>query len=398
MFTNAIPGLTIVWSDTYNEWAEDFRITAYNDSTITAQKTIEGNKDIKTVVELEISDYRMITIEVLKWCLPNRYARIKSVFIGIQQVFKKSDLMEMTHGIDVDPLSAALPKSEIVFKIKNLNGEYNPDNPQGTTKYLLERQKISAKYGYKLDDGIEWIKAGTFYLSEWETPQNGITMSFTARDALEFMSDTYLGASSGTLYDIAEAAFIQANLPQISNNDIWVIDESLASIQAPNSIIDLSEKTIAEVLQYVANAACCVFYQDRDGFLHIEPLADDTTDYAINRFNSYANSDISLTKQLKAVDINNGQYVLTVGTSGETQTVNNPLISDAQAPVVAQWIANYLLHRRELSGNFRADPRLDALDRVTNSNQFSDSIVLVTSIQYTYNGAFRGYYEGRAGV
>lgn len=139
-------------------------------------------------------------------------------------------------------------------------------------------------------------------------------------------------------------------------------------------------------------------YQDRLGIFHIEPLAASTPEYPINQFNSYQYSEVSLSKQLRAVDINNGQYVLQVATVGDTQQINNPLISDAQAPVVAQWVANYLVNRRTLSGEFRADPRLDALDRVANTNSFSTSTVLVTQITYTYNGAFRGTYEGRAGV
>ena len=65
---------------------------------------------------------------------------------------------------------------------------------------------------------------------------------------------------------------------------------------------------------------------------------------------------------------------------------------------MAQWVAAYLTNRRTLSGAFRADPRLDALDRIENTNSFSTSTVLVTEITYSYNGAFRGTYEGRAGA
>ena len=150
------------------------------------------------------------------------------------------------------------------------------------------------------------------------------------------------------------------------------------------------------MLQYVANAACCVFYQDREGIYHIEPLPSGVTDYEINQFRSYENSEISLSKQLKAVSINDGAAVVSFGSTGETQDVNNPLVSAERAETVATWIGNYLKNRHILSGEFRADPRLDALDRVSNENQFAQSTVLVTSIKYTYNGAFRGTYEGRA--
>lgn len=398
VFSAAIPGITITWAPAYGEWATSYRLTAYNGETQVAQVSVTDNNSISSVITEDIQNYNKITIEVLKWSLPSRRARIESVLLGVEKVYGKSELMSFSHDMSVDPMSAELPKSEITFEITNLNGEYNPDNPQGVEKYLMERQSITARYGYKINGSIEWIKAGTFFMSEWETPQNGITATFTARDSLEYMSDTYEGTTTGTLADIATAAFQQAELPTMPDgSNRWQIDASLSSITVPDSV-DFGESSIAEVLQYVANAACCVFYQDREGMIHIEPLAAGTTDYEINRFRSYSNSEISLTKQLKAVNINDGTAVLTVGDVGETQDVDNPLISEDRAQTVAQWVADYLENRKILSGDFRADPRLDPLDRVTNENQFAESVVLVTEIQYTYNGAFRGSYEGRSGV
>ena len=72
----------------------------------------------------------------------------------------------------------------------------------------------------------------------------------------------------------------------------------LETIHAPEGA-SLDGNTIAEVLQYVANAACCVFYQDREGIYHIEPLPSGVTDYEINQFRSYENSEISLSKAIE---------------------------------------------------------------------------------------------------
>lgn len=398
VFSAVIPGLTIVWSETYGEWAADFTVTAYNGSAQVAQKVVTGNTDIQSVVNLDIQNYDRIVITVQSWCLPYHFARMEQLTIGVVQTYSKKDLMSYQHTIDVDPLSGDLPNSEISFEVSNLNGQYNPDNPQGVEKYLMERQQITARYGYKLNGAVEWIAAGVFYMSEWNCPQNGITASFTARDAQEYMTDPYSGPSSGTLMAIATAAFQQAGIPkQADGSESWTVDNSLSGITAAEGA-DLSTYTIKEVLQLCANAACCVLYQDRAGVFHIAPLAAGETTYPINQFNSYQNSDIELSKQLKAVDINNGMYTLSVGEVGDTQQISNPLISSTQAPTVAQWAADYLVNRRTLSGEFRADPRLDAMDRIVNTNNFAESVVLVTSITYTYNGAFRGTYQGRAGA
>lgn len=398
VFTTILPGITVAWGTAYDEWASSFRVTSYNGDTQVFQTTVSDNTAVESVVSGDITGYNKIVVEVLKWCLPHHRARIQGINIGIERVYSKAELMSYEHIMTVDPLSGDLPKMEITFEVSNLNGEYNPDNPQGVEKYIMERQQITARYGYKLNGAIEWIPAGVFYMSEWTTPQNGITATFKARDGIEYMNDLYTGPSTGTLLAIATAAFQQAGLPNLSDGSVpWQIDSSLGSIQAATGA-DLTQHSMAEVIQFCANAACCVFYQDRNGVFHVEPLATGETDYPINQFNSYANSELSLTKQLKGVDINNGVYSLSVSTVGDIQQISNPLISAAQAPTVAQWIASYLTQRKELSGDFRADPRLDPLDRVQNQNRFSESVVLVTEIDYTYNGAFRGSYAGRAGV
>ena len=62
---------------------------------------------------------------------------------------------------------------------------------------------------------------------------------------------------------------------------------------------------------------------------------------------------------------------------------------------MAEWAAEFLANRRTVSGAFRADPRLDPLDIVTNVNQFSTSRVVVSEVKFSYKGAFRGSYRGR---
>ena len=383
VYQAVIPGLTITWGTAYEgEYASSYRVSWYSGTTLVDSETVENNKDVKSSFFADIQGYDKITVEVLKWSIPHRLARIERIVVGIERAYRKRDIFKYTHSMFVDPLSAELPKAEITFEVENLNGKYNPYNPTGDNKYFLERQAVQVKYGYKFGKNTEWIKAGTFFLSEWDCPQNGITAKFTARDGLEYMSDPYTGPSSGILMSIALAAFQQSGLPLLEDGGVaWTIDISLSGIQAASGA-DLSANTIAEVLQYVANAACCVFYQARDGKFHIEPLSTGETDYRIDQFNSYENAEISLTKQLKAVNVNDGQGVVNVGTAGEIQKVDNPLITAARAPVVAQWVANYLTERRVLSGTYRADPRLDALDTVTNENQFSEDTVLITQIEY----------------
>lgn len=605
---NLIPGITISWGTAYDEYAVDFTITAYNGDTVVATKSVTDNADLKTVVFVDISEYDRITISISKWCLPYRRARIEEVLIGTEVIYSKGDLFSFSHTQEVDPISSALPKSEISFSIDNTDDSYNPNNLNSLAKYLIERQELKARYGYKVNDNIEWIDCGTFYMSEWDAPQGGITADFTARDLLEFMTDTYYkgvyNPEGISLYDLAVAVLQDADLPLEDDGSVkWVIDERLKDIY---TVAPLPIDTHANCLQMIANAGGCVLYQDRKGILHIERVINSSTDmidfgtvagstwannittderlrlvnsltsgkyemsltsklvsktddfaegnnisrvvlelnsgrfkevvlnwdddeeigstktatgtieitdsdiadgfsniytygcgrlqfgktgsadilnisigivdleYDINHFNSYSKSDITLAKPLKQVDVSSYSYsvaesktklyegvvaingtvdvlinysgtatniteivsggtlnsatyyanacvlnitaeggvtiivygysletssvkvVTASGVTGETVTVDNPLITDYdRAVAIGAWVESYMKNRMVLGSEWRADPRLDALDMVDNVNDYNTNKVIMTNVSYTYNGAFRGSGEGR---
>lgn len=396
---NPIPGVTITWGSSFDEYATAFTVAAYNGTTEIVKETITNNTEIVTRIAMDLQNYDKIVIQVLKWCLPYRRCRITEVFLGFKEVYTKSDLLNYEHSESVDLLSAALPKNAISFGLDNSNGRWNPNNPTGMERYLLERQKLDVRYGMTVNGMTEWLRGGTFWLSEWNTPANGIEASFTARDALDFMNEVYTGARAGTLYDIATEAFEQANLPLANFGSRYYVDESLREIAT-----DFSEEqtnyTIHDVLQTVAHMACCVFYQDRDGIVRIEPHNDTHTDYAINTFNSYAHPEIEISKPLKAVSVSFGdsqETTVNVSASGEVQTVSNEFIKTSDdALKVANRTAAVLKGRKTISGEFRADPRLSALDVVTVESKYADNKVAITDIKYTTSGgAFKGTYTGR---
>lgn len=414
LHTKIIPGITITWGTAYNEYASSFIVTAYDDNnTIVAEKSVIDNTSITSIVMMDIVNYKRIEIRILSWCLPNRRARVDEVFIGINKVYTKTDLMSYSHSQSVDPISTSLPKMEIKFSIDNSDNSYNPYNLGGLAKYLTERQELKTRYGLKLNDNtIEWVKGGTFYLSEWYAKQNGISAEFVARDLLEFMSTTYndniTEIKERSLGELAEQLLESANLPKLSNgNNMWFIDSSLYDIKTK---APLPKDSIANCLQIIANMGCCVIYPNREGILHIEPITNNSTDYIINSFNSYSKSEITFSKALKEVIVKVYTYTLTndgvnsssvdkiihISDEGESITIDNPLVTDNdRADILGNWVGNYLKNRITLRSSVRADVRLDALDIVTNENDYGTNNVRMTNVDFTFNGAFRGTGEGR---
>lgn len=380
--TKAIEGITIQWGE---EYATLFKVTAYNGNSVVAEKTVVGFTE---QVFMPIANYNKIVIDISAWNTPNRRVRIKKIILGIEMTITKTELISFKHTQEASHISAELPNNSITFSIDNADARWNPNNPTGMAKFLSERQKIKAKYGFKIDGNIEWVKAGTFYLTEWSTPTNGLEATFTARDLLAYMLNIdYTGTLSGTLYDICASAVSQVSLPQGAK---VYIDETLK-----NYTVDVQTQrtyTVPEILQLCANASRSCMWQDRNGVLRIQPVEMLIKDYRITQFISYTHPEYDFMKELKAVKINDN-YIYDVGRTGETQTVNNGFITDNEK--VAEWIANNLKSRKKMSGEYRADPRIDVLDKIRVESKFGVSnAVILTKVEYDFKGAFKGKYEG----
>lgn len=393
--TSATSGVTITWGGRHGEYPTSFTIVAKNGDSIVHESTFTDNTDQMSAIFAKLQNYDSIVITVHKWSLPYRRVRIEKVTIGHVLTFTKNNIFNYTHEQTGHLNSGELPKNSITFTLDNTDGRWNPNNPTGMEQYLSERQKIKVRYGLDVGGGIEWIKAGTFYLSEWRVPSNGLEASFVARDIFEYLlNETYTGRKNGLLRDLITDAFQSAGVPYDFE---YVLDTVLENYSAT---IPDGEHTCAEIIQICANAAGCVVYQNRDGVLHIEQLNKVHSGITIPLSLSYSHPEIELSKPLKNVSVSygeNGTYALSVGDSGETQTVSNPLVVDeSQAEYIAKWVQDTLSTRKTVSGDYRADPRLDVFDIVAVASKYGDlQNVAVTSIKYTFTGSFRGTYTGR---
>ena len=389
-------GVTITWAGRYDEYPTTFEIVAKRGNSVVSSTTIEGNTSQVSAVFSRIENYDSITINILNWCLPYRRVRIEKFIIGHTMTFTKNDIFSFIHEQSGHLNSGELPKNNIDFSLNNIDGRWNPNNPTGLEQYLSERQKIKVRYGLDVNGTVEWIKAGTFYLSEWRVPANGLEANFTARDIFEYLlNESYTGAREGTLYQLVENAFESAGVPEDFIPDVST------TLKDYSATLPEGELTCAVVVQMCANAAGCVVYQDRDGVLHIKPQNREPTGYVIPLALSYAHPEIELSKPLKNVSVSYGAespYVLSVGNTGETQTVDNSLVTtEAQAANIATWVKTTLSTRKTVSGEFRADPRLDVFDVVAvQSDKYGELPgVAITDIKYTFGGSFRGSYTGR---
>lgn len=391
---SVIPGITVQWSALFGEYPIEFAVRVMNNDTVINTFENTENDSAINVIMTDIQNFNKVEIEIKRWNIPNHRARMEQLFVGIINTYTKDNIMSFSSVDSVDVLSGELPEQSTTFVLDNTDNQWNPINPQGLTKYMSEQQNIEVKYGMSVDGNVEWIDGGLLYLAEWSTPTNGIEASFTAKNVLSFMDVPYTGTRTGTLYDIAIAAIGQIDLPDYAT---YQFDVKLATISVDFSE-DTNDYTVAEILQMVANAGQCVIYQDRKGCLRIEPMQSELSDYIIGKQWLYSWLEVSLSKKLRNVIVNNGQAMFESGSDGADQTVDNPIITTSElAQAVGEWTMNMLKGRTTVSGEFRPDVRLSAGDIITAENQFSENgnKIVVTSIKYDFDGGFKGTIEGR---
>lgn len=403
LHTRPIPGITILWSETLNEYAKSFKLTAYSGDTQVSTITVNDNNSVRAEVDWEISGYDKITLEVLSWCLPDRRARIEWFMVGFRLAYTKNNLISYTHESNRDPISGQLSKDSISFSLDNSQQTWNPLNPQGMYRYLYERQLITVSYGMDIDGTTEWINGGKFFMSEWSVPANGIEASFVARDALGFLMDSaYIGRKSGTLYDICIDAL--SRLPK--NTASYSISDELKDYTVDISKENNSSYKNSDILQTAANAAGMVLYQTREGEIRIERptfFAGSSSEvYEIDPMNNYKWPEITFSPRLKDVScsVNNTTrlYPSNSNVDGVTQSISNPLLNDSilEKGKNSMTEAYFILStRKKASLEYRASPHIDALDHVKLNHSFGyASEMFVTNAKYTFNGCFKGTLEG----
>lgn len=398
---SSVPGVNIIWSSIFNEYATSFKVTSYLGTQELNSVTVTGNTSVSSDVEIELNGFDIVKVEVLDWCIPNRKARIEQFRIGQYLIFDKTKILSFRHTSSRDPISGQLSQESISFSLDNSDRTWDSVNPQGIYKYIYERQPISVRYGMDIDGKVEWVNGGKFFLSEWSVPANSIEASFQARDSFLYLSSTkYTGRKYGTLYEMCYDALEQLEADGITAEISDELKDYSTDITSDGSAYHNSD-----ILQLAANAAGMALYQTRDGVIKINRVygssaSDSVLDIPV--LNNYSWPEITFAQNMLNVVTTAGgvtyAYPESPSGKGVSQTLSNVMLTkDILAKSRNALTESYgvLSNRRKASLTYRASPIVDALDMVKIHHQFNyDAVLLVTNAKYTFNGCFKGTVEG----
>lgn len=265
-------GLTMVFDSIDKNYAKKLKVKAYRDSTMIMDKdyTLSSYSDRLIFADNEeLVRWNKIEIYFIESSLPYRRIRVNQLLFGIMEAYTDENLISAESKEKTTMINSELPTHTFKFTIDNMNKLFNPDNPQGWYRYILQQQPISYEWGYQLDDGtIEWILGGKMLLTgSVEVGENQV--SFSTTSLINYLTKVYkkgvYNSSGRSLYDLAVDVLEDSNIDS-SQYNLW---SGLKSIKTDAPLPKLEAR---QLLQIIATTGNCVLFTNRENVINIQPF------------------------------------------------------------------------------------------------------------------------------
>ena len=297
-----IEGLTLSFDPSHNDWPEQIHIRATRGGAVITEEDAYPDTSewawggvIGAVDRLELTFIRMR--------FSGRRARLQQVLLG-DGIDMTPRLMTATCRRDVDPASLDNPLYEFEFYAQNHDKKFDPEAPNGVWAKLLDRNAVNLEFApdaivpkqwrdlaatkWRDTAGKRWqdltkrtglrVPAGLFYLTSKSKDAKGVAR-FPCVGMLSLASDLFYNGplGGGSLYDLLEMVLEAAELPLTTAGEKpWVLWDGLADI---HTAAPLPVDTGENLVKMLANAGCCVVYQDRQGITHVEPAPQEDSGF-----------------------------------------------------------------------------------------------------------------------
>lgn len=265
-------GLTMVFDSIDKNYAKKLNIKAYRDDNIIMDMDYTLNSYSDRVIfadNEELVRWNKIEIYFIESSLPYRRIRVNQLMFGIVETYTDENILSAESKEKTTMINSELPTHTFKFTIDNMNKLFNPDNPQGWHRYILEKQPISYEWGYQLDDGTtEWILGGNMLLTGTaDVGENQV--SFSTTTLINYLTKIYkkgvYNANGRSLYDLAVDVLEDSDIDN-SQYNLW---EGLKNIKTDAPLPKLEAR---QLLQIISTTGNCIFFTNRENIINIQPF------------------------------------------------------------------------------------------------------------------------------
>lgn len=365
-----------------------FRLYTDGPSITAATATFTDGSDSETVDMVCTEDhvtatgghtFSSITINVTAISRPYSHVRIVECEFGASRSIAGSETTGETVLIDeLDPTELSMPMRELDFSLINVDGTYDPDNPDSRLPELGMGYPISLSFTVENEGARYTVPMGRFVIGERQAEDTSVRITaFDARFKLSEISASWGLDTTESLGDTLDELLTTFDVPHN-------IDEGLFSVEPEASHTFGDDTTILEDLLKVQQAYGVYFLPDRDGTVHVTQTWPTGTALTVPLDGIYAWPAAKQTSRYNFVSVGytTGGSTLYVEQdlrtdTTETKTVlqisNNPLITtQARASaVLARIAARIKLDTIEI--DWIGDPAVDVGDSISMPGKWSQT-------------------------
>lgn len=376
-------GWTLYFDAKLAQYPTKIRVMAFDES---GQNLLaldyEGNGHTQ-VIAAPVQDYSSVVFEFLENSLPLSSARLVEIVFGIHQRFDKDSVekAEFIYGVDIS--SDSFPSRQLIYSFDNSNKAYNLLNPSGLYAYLQEGQEITAQI--YIDD--EPVDMGQFYFRTAEAGNSALTASIMATDVVYALdTDPFIGGMNESM-SLSDAVSLV-----LDGLDIPVKYDGVADVKVILAIPSGTSKR--ESIRYLAQAAMCSVWVDRDGVMQfsdlkvsVDSLGSLTAD-ELHNFDGITVSNV-LDKVVLTVQNEHSETKVeySAGVGKNVKSVENPCVAPENGAAVANWLlGKYNLLKRYNVRN-RGDFSVEIGDTVNIEDAYKQNQnAVITGVEVHYSG------------
>lgn len=369
----------------------------------TSTETVEMECTTEHATASGSHTYDSITVTIMGISEAYRHVRIVECEFGASRSIAGSETAGETVLIDeLDPTEQTMPVRELDFSLINVDGTYDPDNPDSHLPDLGIGYPINLSYTVRSGSSAYTVPMGRFVIGERQAEDT--TVRISAFDARYKLSDVYAswaiqtGISFGLTLDDLLGAY---DVPHSIDEDLFELD--------PDDAHTFDDTTsLLEDLLKVQQAYGIFFIPDRDGTVHVTGTWPAGTALAVPLDGIYAWPAARQTTRYNYVSV---AYIPEDTTlyaehdmrtdPSETKTVlqisNNPLI---RTKARAETVLNRIVARLKLDTievDWIGDPAIDVGDSIAIPGKWSQTSPVDYIVGYrelTFDSGLRDVTRG----
>ena len=188
---------------------------------------------------------------------PENRLRVAGIDYNISDLYEGDELVSFDVDEEIDLLLTNVPTNTCSINVNNYpsadgGNKFDPINPRGITSYLTNNATLEPYIGVLTEEnGIEYVKMGTFYISDWSSDSDG-NVTINGKSLMDKLTSQQLHSDGTFCYNNNYYWTSSALSHYLTNTTDYEFDLSF-----PYDIISNEVLKHMEIMDYLRMIAMC---------------------------------------------------------------------------------------------------------------------------------------------